>query len=265
MLFVALVLWTSTARAQVLVIASTTSTEQSGLFAQLLPAFKRASGIDTKVLALGTGQALDAARRGDADVLLVHDPLAEEKFMAQGDGLRRVSVMYSDFVLIGPKADPAGIKTMTAAKALAKIAQTQSAFVSRADKSGTHSAELTLRAATGTVHAPAAGYKACGCSMGAALNMASALGAYLLADRGSWLNFKNPQDLAILVEGDEALYNPYSAIALNPAKHPRVNHAAAGQWIDWLTSPDGQKLIGNYTVQRQKVFFPSAINSPTAK
>lgn len=253
------------AMAKPLLIASTTSTEQSGLFAYLLPAFKRATGIDAKVLALGTGQALDTARRGDADVLLVHDPLAEEAFVAQGYGLRRVNVMYSDFVLLGPKSDPAQIKSLSAEQALIKIAQARRTFVSRADKSGTHSAELALRATAGAAHLPSAGYKACGCSMGAALNMAASLGAYVLADRGTWLNFKNPRDLVLLVGGGVALHNPYSAIALNPAMHPHLQHGAARQWIDWLTSPQGQGLIGNYSVQGQRVFAPNADKSPATK
>ena len=246
------------ARAQTtLVMASTTSTEQSGLFGHLLPAFKAASGLDVKVVALGTGQALDMGRRGDADVLFVHDPVAEEKLVADGFGLQRWPVMYNDFVLIGPGNDPAQVRGKDIAQALQKIAQTQAAFVSRGDKSGTHAAELRYWAMAGTSNT-GAGYKACGCGMGPALNMAASMGAYVLADRGTWLSFKNRADLAVLVQGDERLFNPYGVIAVNPAKHPHVKVKEAQRFIDWVTSPAGQANIAAYKIGGEQLFFPSA-------
>ena len=246
------------ARAQTtLVMASTTSTEQSGLFGHLLPAFKAASGLDVKVVALGTGQALDMGRRGDADVLFVHDPVAEEKLVADGFGLQRWPVMYNDFVLIGPGNDPAQVRGKDIAHALQKIAQTQAAFVSRGDKSGTHAAELRYWAMAGTSQM-GAGYKACGCGMGPALNMAASMGAYVLADRGTWLSFKNRADLAVLVQGDERLFNPYGVIAVNPAKHPHVKVKEAQRFIDWVTSPAGQAHIAAYKIGGEQLFFPNA-------
>jgi len=246
------------ARAQTtLVMASTTSTEQSGLFGHLLPAFKAASGLDVKVVALGTGQALDMGRRGDADVLFVHDPVAEEKLVADGFGLQRWPVMYNDFVLIGPGNDPAQVRGKDIAQALQKIAQTQAAFVSRGDKSGTHAAELRYWAMAGSSNM-GAGYKACGCGMGPALNMAASMGAYVLADRGTWLSFKNRADLAVLVQGDERLFNPYGVIAVNPAKHPHVKVKEAQRFIDWVTSPAGQAHIAAYKIGGEQLFFPSA-------
>ena len=246
------------ARAQTtLVMASTTSTEQSGLFGHLLPAFKAASGLDVKVVALGTGQALDMGRRGDADVLFVHDPVAEEKLVADGFGLQRWPVMYNDFVLIGPGNDPAQVRGKDIAQALQKIAQTQAAFVSRGDKSGTHAAELRYWAMAGSSNM-GAGYKACGCGMGPALNMAASMGAYVLADRGTWLSFKNRADLAVLVQGDERLFNPYGVIAVNPAKHPHVKVKEAQRFIDWVTSPAGQVHIAAYKIGGEQLFFPSA-------
>ena len=246
------------ARAQTtLVMASTTSTEQSGLFGHLLPAFKAASGLDVKVVALGTGQALDMGRRGDADVLFVHDPVAEEKLVADGFGLQRWPVMYNDFVLIGPGNDPAQVRGKDIAQALQKVAQSQAAFVSRGDKSGTHAAELRYWAMAGTSHM-GAGYKACGCGMGPALNMAASMGAYVLADRGTWLSFKNRADLAVLVQGDERLFNPYGVIAVNPAKHPHVKVKEAQRFIDWVTSPAGQANIAVYKIGGEQLFFPSA-------
>jgi len=239
------------------VMASTTSTEQSGLFGHLLPAFKAATGLDVKVVALGTGQALDMGRRGDADVLFVHDPVAEEKLVADGFGLQRWPVMYNDFVLIGPGNDPAQVRGKDIAQALQKIAQTQAAFVSRGDKSGTHAAELRYWAMAGTSQM-GAGYKACGCGMGPALNMASSMGAYVLADRGTWLSFKNRADLAVLVQGDERLFNPYGVIAVNPAKHPHVKLKEAQRFIDWVTSPAGQATIAAYKIGGEQLFFPSA-------
>ena len=246
------------ARAQTtLVMASTTSTEQSGLFGHLLPAFKAASGLDVKVVALGTGQALDMGRRGDADVLFVHDPVAEEKLVADGFGLQRWPVMYNDFVLIGPGNDPAQVRGKDIAQALQKVAQTQAAFVSRGDKSGTHAAELRYWAMAGSSNM-GAGYKACGCGMGPALNMAASMGAYVLADRGTWLSFKNRADLAVLVQGDERLFNPYGVIAVNPAKHPHVKVKEAQRFIDWVTSPAGQAHIAAYKIGGEQLFFPSA-------
>ena len=246
------------ARAQTtLVMASTTSTEQSGLFGHLLPAFKAASGLDVKVVALGTGQALDMGRRGDADVLFVHDPVAEEKLVADGFGLQRWPVMYNDFVLIGPGNDPAQVRGKDIAQALQKVAQSQAAFVSRGDKSGTHAAELRYWAMAGTSQM-GAGYKACGCGMGPALNMAASMGAYVLADRGTWLSFKNRADLAVLVQGDERLFNPYGVIAVNPAKHPHVKVKEAQRFIDWVTSPAGQANIAAYKIGGEQLFFPSA-------
>ena len=246
------------ARAQTtLVMASTTSTEQSGLFGHLLPAFKAASGLDVKVVALGTGQALDMGRRGDADVLFVHDPVAEEKLVADGFGLQRWPVMYNDFVLIGPGNDPAQVRGKDIAQALQKIAQTQAAFVSRGDKSGTHAAELRYWAMAGSSNM-GGGYKACGCGMGPALNMAASMGAYVLADRGTWLSFKNRADLAVLVQGDERLFNPYGVIAVNPAKHPHVKVKEAQRFIDWVTSPAGQAHIAAYKIGGEQLFFPSA-------
>ena len=240
-----------------LVMASTTSTEQSGLFGHLLPAFKAATGLEVKVVALGTGQALDMGRRGDADVLFVHDPVAEEKLVADGFGLQRWPVMYNDFVLIGPGNDPAQVRGKDIAVALQKIAQAQAAFVSRGDKSGTHAAELRYWSMAGTSHM-GAGYKACGCGMGPALNMASSMGAYVLADRGTWLSFKNRADLAVLVQGDERLFNPYGVIAVNPAKHPHVKVKEAQRFIDWVTSPAGQANIAAYKIGGEQLFFPSA-------
>ena len=240
-----------------LVMASTTSTEQSGLFGHLLPAFKAATGVDVKVVALGTGQALDMGRRGDADVLFVHDPVAEEKLVADGFGLQRWPVMYNDFVLIGPGNDPAQVRGKDIAQALQKVAQSQAAFVSRGDKSGTHAAELRYWAMAGTSHM-GAGYKACGCGMGPALNMAASMGAYVLADRGTWLSFKNRADLAVLVQGDERLFNPYGVIAVNPAKHPHVKVKEAQRFIDWVTSPAGQAHIAAYKIGGEQLFFPSA-------
>lgn len=243
-----------------IVMASTTSTEQSGLFGHLLPAFKRASGIDVRVVALGTGQALDSGRRGDADIVFVHDQAAEEKFVAEGFGLKRQPVMYNDFVLIGPKADPAGLKGNDIVAALTKLATTTQPFVSRGDKSGTHAAELRYWKAAG-VDAPsqrAAGYKECGCGMGPALNMAVSMNGYVLADRGTWLSFKNRADLEILVQGDQRLFNQYGVIVVNPAKHPHVKKDLAQAFADWIVSPSGQATIAGYKVGGEQLFFPNA-------
>ncbi|MDP4621469.1 MAG: substrate-binding domain-containing protein, partial [Hydrogenophaga sp.] len=213
------------AQAQSIVMSSTTSTEQSGLFTHLLPAFKKVSGLDVKVVALGTGQALDMARRGDADVLFVHDKVAEDKFVAEGFGIQRFPVMYNDFVLIGPKSDPAGLKGHDIVAALAKLSAGNAAFISRGDKSGTHAAELRFWKAANLSDQKSSGYKECGCGMGPALNMAASAGAYVMADRATWLNFKNRADLAILVEGDKRLFNQYGVMVVNPAKHAHVKQA----------------------------------------
>ena len=243
-----------------IVMASTTSTEQSGLFAHLLPAFKRASGIEVRVVALGTGQALDSARRGDVDVVFVHDQAAEEKFVADGFGLKRWPVMYNDFVIIGPKNDPVGVRGADVAAALGKLAQSPAAFISRGDKSGTHAAELRYWKAAGLDLAAARplGYKECGCGMGPALNMASSMGAYVLADRGTWLNFRNRGDLTILVEGDKRLFNQYGVLVVNPARHPHVRADLAQAFVDWIISPSGQGSVASYRIGGEQVFFPNA-------
>jgi tungstate transport system substrate-binding protein len=246
------------AQAQSIVMSSTTSTEQSGLFAHLLPAFKKASGIDIKVVALGTGQALDMARRGDADVVFVHDQVAEEKFVADGFGLKRQAVMYNDFVLIGPKADPAGTKGKDILSAVAKVAAGNAAFVSRGDKSGTHAAELRYWKLANLEAAKGSGYRECGCGMGPALNIAASQGAYVLADRATWLNFKNRADLAVLVEGDQRLFNQYGVMVVNPAKHAHVKQADAQKFVDWVTSAAGQATIADYKIGGEQLFFPNA-------
>ncbi len=247
-----------TASAQSITMASTTSTEQSGLFAHLLPEFKKASGIDIKVVALGTGQALDMARRGDADVLFVHDQPAEEKFVADGFGVKRFPVMYNDFVVVGPKADPAGVKGKDIGVALQKISAANAPFVSRGDKSGTHAAENRYWAAAGLADKKGSAYKECGCGMGPALNIAASAGAYALTDRGTWLNFKNRADLVILVEGDKRLFNQYGVMVVNPAKHPHVKAADAQKFVDWVVSPAGQAAIAGYKIGGEQLFFPNA-------
>jgi tungstate transport system substrate-binding protein len=248
------------AQERFIVMASTTSTEQSGLFAHLLPAFKAASGIDVRVVALGTGQALDSARRGDADVVFVHDTAAEEKFVVEGFATRRLPVMYNDFVVVGPKADPAGVKGKDIAAALAKLAAQGAPFVSRGDKSGTHAAELRFWQMAGidATTAPPKGYRACGCGMGPALNIAASSSAYVLTDRGTWLNFKNRAELGVLVEGDSRLFNPYGVMVVNPARHPHVKAALAQTFADWVTSPAGQAAIAGYKIGGEPLFFPNA-------
>jgi tungstate transport system substrate-binding protein len=245
-------------QAQSIVMASTTSTEQSGLFGHLLPAFKRASGVDVKVVALGTGQALDMARRGDADVLFVHDQVAEEKFVAEGFGLKRSAVMYNDFVLIGPKSDPAKTQGKDIMAALQKLSAANAPFVSRGDKSGTHAAELRYWGMAALAANKGSGYKECGCGMGPALNIASATGAYVLTDRGTWLNFKNRADLAVLVEGDTKLFNQYGVISINPARHPHVKAVDAQKFINWVVSAAGQSAIADYKIGGESLFFPNA-------
>lgn len=256
-LLTAAALATPVVNAETIVMASTTSTEQSGLFSHLLPAFKDASGIDIKVVAQGTGQALDTARRGDADVLFVHDQVAEEKFVAEGFATKRYPVMYNDFVLVGPDKDPAGIKGDDIVQALSKLAKENADFVSRGDKSGTNAAELRFWKAAG-VEDKGTGYKACGCGMGPALNIASSTGAYVLSDRGTWLNFKNPGSLKILVEGDKRLFNQYGVMVVNPAKFPHVKAKQAQQFVDWVTSKAGQDTIASYKINGQQLFFPNA-------
>jgi len=243
-----------------IVMASTTSTEQSGLFAHLLPAFKTASGIDVRVVSLGTGQALDSARRGDADVVFVHDQAGEEKFVAEGFGLKRWPVMYNDFVIVGPKADPASVRGKDVAVALAKLVGANVPFVSRGDKSGTHAAEQRYWKAAGVDLSATKppGYRECGCGMGPALNMASSIGGYVLADRGTWLNFKNRGDLAILVEGDKRLFNQYGVMVVNPARHPHVKKELAQAFVDWVVSSAGQAAIAAYKVGGEQLFFPNA-------
>ena len=246
------------AQTTTIVVSSTTSTEQSGLFAHLLPAFKKASGIDVKVVALGTGQALDMARRGDADVVFVHDQVGEEKFVAEGFGLRRLPVMYNDFVLIGPKADPAGTRSKDIVVALGKVAAAHAPFVSRGDKSGTHAAELRFWKVANLEASKGNGYRECGCGMGPALNIAASQGAYVPADRGTWLNFKNRADLTVLVEGDHRLFNQYGVMVVNPAKHPHVKQVEAQKFVDWVTSAAGQAAIADYKIGGEQLFFPNA-------
>jgi tungstate transport system substrate-binding protein len=245
------------AQAQTIVMASTTSTEQSGLFSHLLPEFRKAGGIDIKVVALGTGQALDMGRRGDADLLFVHDQAAEEKLVADGFAVKRFPVMYNDFVVVGPKADPAGAKGKDIIEGLKKVATTQAAFISRGDKSGTHAAELRYWATAGLAGTKGSGYKECGCGMGPALNIASSSNAYALTDRGTWLAFKNRGDLAVLVEGDNKLFNQYGVMVVSPARHPHVKAAEAQKFVDWVVSPAGQGSIAAYKIGGEQLFFPN--------
>jgi tungstate transport system substrate-binding protein len=243
-----------------IVMASTTSTEQSGLFRHLLPAFKAATGIDVRVVAVGTGQALDMGRRGDADLVFVHDRAAEEKFVAEGFATQRRDVMYNDFLLVGPTADPAGVKGRNIAAALKKLAASGAAFISRGDKSGTHAAELRHWKAAGIDPAAArpAGYKECGCGMGQALNIGASTDAHVLTDRGTWLSFRNRAGLGILVEGDTALFNPYGVMVVNPARHRHVKVGLAQQFADWIVSPAGQQAIAAYRIDGEPLFFPNA-------
>ncbi len=256
----AAVLPAAVAQERFIVMASTTSTEQSGLFAHLLPAFKAASGIEVRVVAQGTGQALDMARRGDADIVFVHDQPAEEKFVADGFGLKRLPVMYNDFILLGPKADPARAQGKDIVAGLGRVAAAGAAIISRGDKSGTHTAELRYwkQAGVDIAGAKPAGYKECGCGMGQALNIASSSAAYALADRGTWLSFKNRGELAVLVEGDRRLFNPYGVIVVNPARHAHVKAALAQQFADWVVSPAGQASIAAYRIGGEPLFFPNA-------
>jgi tungstate transport system substrate-binding protein len=241
-------------------LASTTSTDQSGLFCHILPLFQKQSGIAVRAIALGTGQALDAARRGDADVVLVHDKAAEDKFVSEGFGVERLEVMYNDFVVIGPKDDPAKAKSNSINAALKAIYASGATFISRGDKSGTHAAELRYWKAAGADPATEkkAWYKEVGQGMGPALNTAAAANAYVLADRGTWLSFKNRQNLGILVEGDKALFNQYGVMLVNPAKHAHIKKNEGDAFVKWLVSKDGQAAIASYKINGEQLFFPNA-------
>jgi tungstate transport system substrate-binding protein len=253
-----------TARAEDIVLASTTSTEQSGLFGSILPKFTAATGIGVKVVALGTGQALDVGRRGDADVLLVHDRPAEDRFVAEGYGIDRRNVMHNDFVIVGPKADPAGVKSAPdAVEAFRRIAQNGAPFVSRGDKSGTNAMELRLWERAKIDPKALAGYKETGSGMGPTLNTSAALGAYTLSDRGTWLAFRNRQDLEIVLSGDPNLFNPYGIMLVNPARYAHVKAEAATRLIDWLTGPDGQAAIADFKINGEQLFFSDASKTAT--
>jgi tungstate transport system substrate-binding protein len=259
----AILAWCTSASAQdrTITVASTTSTEQSGLFGYLLQRFTEATGIGVRVVAVGTGQALDIGRRGDADVVFVHDRVAEDKFMSEGQGVKRYDVMYNDFIIVGPKADPAHISgDKDVADALRKIAAAKAPFISRGDHSGTHEAELRLWKVAGVDVAAAKGdwYREIGQGMGPALNMASSSNAYLLSDRGTWLSFKNKGDLAVLTEGDKRLFNQYGVMLVNPEKHPTVKARDGQAFVDWLISPKGQETIAGYKVGGEQLFFPNA-------
>jgi tungstate transport system substrate-binding protein len=254
------------AQDKTIVVASTTSTQDSGLFGHILPLFKANTGIEVKVVAQGTGQALDTGRRGDADVVFVHAKPAEEKFLEEGQGVRRYPVMYNDFVLIGPNSDPAGVKgTKDIVAALTALKDKKIAFISRGDWSGTHQAELNLWKIAGIDIQAEKGpwYRDIGQGMGAALNMASATNAYVLSDRGTWLSFKNKGDLVIVVEGDKRLFNQYGVMLVNPEKHPTVKKELGQQFIDWLISSEGQKAIADYKIDGEQLFYPNA-NDPNA-
>jgi tungstate transport system substrate-binding protein len=247
-------------------VASTTSTEQSGLFGHLLPAFTKDTGIDVRIVAVGTGQALKIGERGDCDVVFVHDRPSELEFVEKGFGVDRREVMYNDFVLVGPKQDPAGVDgSHDVVAALRKIAAAKAPFVSRGDDSGTHKAELRFWQDAGIDPKPASGqwYKEAGSGMGPTLNTAAALGAYTLSDRGTWLNFKNRQDLKIVVEGDRRLFNQYGVMLVNPAKHPNVKKELGTTFIDWLTSAKGQQTIADYKINGEQLFFPDYAKSPS--
>ena len=245
---------------RMITVASTTSTEQSGLFAHLLPVFEQQTGIKVRVVAQGTGQALDTARRGDADVVFVHDKAGEEKFVAEGYGVERREVMYNDFILVGPKSDPAQAAGKDILAGLRQIANKRPPFVSRGDKSGTHAAELRYWKAAGVDLEQVKGpwYRDTGSGMGPALNAASSMNAYILADRSSWLAFRNRGDLTVLVEGDTRLFNQYGVILVNPAKQPHVRREDGQRFIDWLVSPVGQKTIATYRIGGEQLFFPNA-------
>jgi tungstate transport system substrate-binding protein len=244
-----------------IVVASTTSTQDSGLFGHILPIFTKKTGIAVKVVAQGTGQALDTGRRGDADVVFVHAKAQEEKFLAEGHGVKRFPVMYNDFVIIGPKADPAKIKGgKDVGAALKKIKDAKATFISRGDRSGTHSAELKLWKAAGIDIEKDKGdwYKSIGQGMGAALNTAQGSNGYVMSDRATWINFKNKGDLEIVVEGDSRLFNQYGVMLVNPQKHTNVKKAEGQAFIDWLVSAEGQRAIADYKINGQQLFFPNA-------
>jgi len=258
--FLALAALPASAQDKAITVASTTSTEQSGLFGHILPLFKAKTGIDVRVVAVGTGQALDIGRRGDADVVFVHDKAAEEKFVAEGAGVDRREVMYNDFVLVGAKADPAKIAgSKDIAAALKKIAETKAPFASRGDKSGTHAAELRLwkLAAVDPQSGKGSWYRETGSGMGPTLNTAAGMDAYALTDRGTWLSFKNRRNLTIVVEGDQRLFNQYGVMLVNPAKHPHVKKDLGMEFINWITSPEGQKAIADYKINSEQLFFPN--------
>ncbi|GAB2582180.1 substrate-binding domain-containing protein [Ramlibacter solisilvae] len=248
------------AHAASITMASTTSTDQSGLFGHLLPQFTQATGIEVRVLAVGTGEAIAIGHRGEADVLFVHDPAAEAKFVAEGGATKRNLVMYNDFVLVGPRSDPAGAKGADIVQALRKVAAANAPFVSRGDRSGTHAAELRYWAQLAPSRVKGGGYLECNCDMGKALSMANSSDAYVLADRGTWLSFGNRGKLAVLVEGDTRLFNQYGVMVVNPAKHPQVRAAEAQKFVDWVTSPAGQAAIAAYKIRGQQLFFPNAAN-----
>lgn len=242
-----------------IVLASTTSTDQSGLFGFILPRFEAKTGIKVKVVALGTGQALDTARRGDADVVLVHDRTAEDKFVAEGWGVERHDVMHNDFIVVGPRADPARVKeTKDAVEAFRRIAAGSTPFISRSDKSGTHAAELRFWKDAGVDPKSWSGYKEAGAGMGPTLNMTAAVGGYTLADRGTWLSFKNRQDLDVVLAGDERLFNAYGVMLVNPAKYPHVKADAGMAFIRWITSPEGRDAIAAYRINGEQLFFPAS-------
>jgi len=249
------------AQEKFITVASTTSTEQSGLFKHLLPIFEKKTGMQVRVVAVGTGQALDIGRRGDADVVLVHAKPLEEKFMADGQGVRRYDVMYNDFVLIGPKSDPAKVAgTKDIVAAFRRIRDATASFVSRGDRSGTHFAELEIWKLAGIDIAQAKGswYRDTGQGMGPALNTAAGMNAYILADRGTWLAFKNRADLVIVVAGDKRLYNQYGVMLVNPARHPSVKKEMGQAFVDWLISAEGQQAIADYKINGEQLFFPNA-------
>jgi tungstate transport system substrate-binding protein len=260
-LVIASLAFAAQAQEKFITVASTTSTEQSGLFKHLLPVFEKTTGIQVRVVAVGTGQALDIGRRGDADVVLVHARPLEEKFMADGQGVKRYDVMYNDFVLIGPYSDPAHVAgTKDVAAAFRKIKAAQAPFVSRGDRSGTHFAEVELWKAAGIDIAKEKGpwYRDTGQGMGPALNTAAGMNAYILSDRGTWLSFKNRGDLTIVVEGDKRLFNQYGVMLVNPQKHPNVKKEWGQAFVDWLISPAGQQAIAGYKISGQQLFFPNA-------
>lgn len=252
---------TAQADSKSITVASTTSTEASGLFGKIIPQFEETSGIDVKVVAVGTGQAIEIARRGDADVLFVHHKPSEKEFIANGHGVKRHPVMYNDFIIVGPESDPAGIDGMSdASAAFKKIAQAEAPFASRGDNSGTHKKELGIWESAGIDPSKGSGgwYRETGSGMGATLNTAAAMGAYALADRGTWISFDNRQDLELLVEGDEALFNPYGVMLVNPEQHPHVNAEAGQRFIDWLISDAGQQAIADYRLRGKQLFHPNA-------